>query len=378
MKIYDVAIIGGGVIGGIISYELSNIIFEKNPVLADETTRGNSGAIHGGFDPVPEKVEAKLNVLGNQLWREEIFPNLDFPKAQVDSLVVAFNAEEEKHLDMLYQRGLTNKVPKEFMKIISQEEVRKIEPNISPGVTKALLCTSSWAIDPVAATKALFGVAENNGIDIKRNSEVTGIKYIDDYFRITVNNSKIFYAKNIVNAAGHYADVIAEIAGYPDFKQKVRRGEYRILSRSESHFINSIIFMVPTIHGKGVIVAPMLDGHILVGPTAEEDVPKNETRLVTREKYDEIGKIGNKLIPGLRLEKTIMTLSGSRPIDIETDDFVIKYAKDNKHFINVAGMQSPAIASAPAIAIEVANLLKNNGTTMNKNDAFKNKFKLMY
>jgi len=383
MKIYDVSIIGGGIIGGIISYELSkyklsNIIFEKNPVLADETTRGNSGAIHGGFDPVPEKVEAKLNVLGNQLWREEIFPNLDFPKAQVDSLVVAFNAEEEKHLDMLYQRGLTNKVPKEFMKIISQEEVRKIEPNISPGVTKALLCTSSWAIDPVAATKALFGVAENNGIDIKRNSEVTGIKYIDDYFRITVNNSKIFYAKNIVNAAGHYADVIAEIAGYPDFKQKVRRGEYRILSRSESHFINSIIFMVPTIHGKGVIVAPMLDGHILVGPTAEEDVPKNETRLVTREKYDEIGKIGNKLIPGLRLEKTIMTLSGSRPIDIETDDFVIKYAKDNKHFINVAGMQSPAIASAPAIAIEVANLLKNNGTTMNKDDAFKNKFKLMY
>ena len=383
MKIYDVAIIGGGIIGGIISYELSkyklsNIILEKNPVLADETTRGNSGAIHGGFDPVPEKVEAKLNVLGNRLWREEIFPNLDFPKAKVDSLVVAFNEEEEKHLDMLYQRGLTNKVPKEFMKIISQEEVRKIEPNISPEVTKALLCTSSWAIDPVAATKALFGVAENNGIEIKRNSQVTGIKYIGDHFEITVNDSKIFYAKNIINAAGHYADVIAEMAGYPDFKQKVRRGEYRILARSESHFINSIIFMVPTIHGKGVIVAPMLDGHILVGPTAEEDVPKNETRLVTREKYDEIGRIGNKLIPGLRLEKTIMTLSGSRPIDIETDDFVIKYAKNNKHFINVAGMQSPAIASAPAIAIEVANLLKNNGTTMNKNDSFKNKFKLMY
>ncbi len=383
MKVYDVAIIGGGIIGGIISYELSkyklsNIIFEKNPVLADETTRGNSGAIHGGFDPIPKKVEAKLNVLGNQLWREEIFPNLDFPKAKVDSLVVAFNEEEEKHLDMLYQRGLTNKVPKEFMRIISQDEVRKIEPNINPEVTKALLCTSSWAIDPVAATKALFGVAENNGIKITRNSQVTGIKYIGDHFEVTVNNSTIFYAKNIINAAGHYADVIAEIAGYPDFKQKVRRGEYRILARSESHFINSIIFMVPTIHGKGVIVAPMLDGHILVGPTSEEDVPKNETRLVTREKYDEIGKIGKKLIPGLRLEKTIMTLSGSRPIDIETDDFVIKYAKDNKHFINVAGMQSPAIASAPAIAIEVANLLKNNGTTMNKNDSFKNKFKLMY
>ncbi len=383
MKIYDVAIIGGGIIGGIISYELSkykltNIVFEKNPVLADETTRGNSGAIHGGFDPIPEKIEAKLNVLGNQLWREEIFPNLDFPKAQVNSLVVAFNSEEEKHLDILFKRGLTNKVPKEFMKIISQKEVRKIEPNISKEVTKALLCTSSWAIDPVAATKSLFGVAENNGINIQRNSEVTNIKYINDYFEITINKSDIFYAKNIINAAGHYADAISEMAGYPDFKQKVRRGEYRILDRSESHFINSIIFMVPTIHGKGVIVAPMLDGHILVGPTAEEDIPKNETRLVTREKYDEIGKIGNKLIPGLKLEKTIMTLSGSRPIDIETDDFIIRYANNNKNFINVAGMQSPAIASAPAIAIEVANLLKNNGTKMEKNNSFKPKFKIMY
>lgn len=382
-KIYDVVIIGGGIIGGAIAYELakyelSNIVFEKNSVLADETSRGNSGAIHGGFDPEPEKKEAKLNVLGNQIWREEIFINLDFPKAQVDSLVVAFDKREEEELEMLYQRGLTNKVPQEFLKIISQEEIRKREPNISKDVTKALLCTSSWAIDPVAATKAFFGAAENNGLLINRSSEVTGIKYLKEYFEITINNKDKFYAKNIINASGHYADVIAEMAGYPDFKQSTKRGEYRILARTERSSINSIIFMVPTIHGKGVIVAPMLDGHVLVGPTAEKNVPKSETRLVTREKYDLIGKIGLKLIPNLKLEKTIMTLSGSRPIDIATNDFVIQYALKNNHFINAGGMQSPAIAAAPAIALEIADLLKNNGTKMLKNKSFNPVFKVMY
>ncbi|MDK2819885.1 MAG: FAD-dependent oxidoreductase, partial [Mycoplasmataceae bacterium] len=282
----------------------------------------------------------------------------------------------------LYDRGLTNKVPKEFLKIISHEEVMKREPNINPKVTKALVCSSSWAIDPVAATKAFFGVSENNGTEIHRNSEVTKIKYLSDedkkYFEITINGKDKFYARNIINAAGHYADTIAEIAGYPDFKQMTRRGEYRIISRSERNKINSIIFMVPTIHGKGVIVAPMLDGNVLVGPTAEENINKSETRFVTREKYDLIGKIGNKIIPNLDLDKTVMTFSGSRPIDIATNDFVIQYAKENKHFINAAGMQSPAIASAPAIALEIAKLLNNNGTKMTKNKSFNGKYKMMY
>ncbi|MGL6125018.1 MAG: type 2 glycerol-3-phosphate oxidase [Metamycoplasmataceae bacterium] len=389
MKIFDVAIIGGGIIGGVISYELSKyklnqIVFEKNPTLADETTRGNSGAIHGGFDPEPGKWEAKLNVLGNKLWTTKIFKDLEFPRVKIDSLVVAFNKEEEKELQVLYDRGLQNKVPKEFLKIISQKEVLKKEPNINKNVTKALLCTSSWAIDPVAATKAFFGVSENNGTKIMRNSQVTSIKYIKDevgsksYFEITINKKDKYYSRNIINAAGHYADVIAEKAGYPDFKQKTRRGEYIILSRNERNKINSIIFMVPTIHGKGIIVAPLLDGNVLVGPTAEENIDKSETRIVTREKYDLIKKIGSNLVPNLDFDQSIMTLAGSRPIDIASNDFVIQYAKNNKNFINAAGMQSPAIASAPAIAIEISKLLKNNGTKMIKNTSFKGKFKIMY
>ncbi len=379
---YDVVIIGGGIIGSIIAYELSQYnlkirLLEKNPVFADETSRGNSGAIHGGFDPEPHKIEARLNVLGNKLWREHIFEKIKFPRAKIDSLILAFTEEEMEHVKMLYNRGLENGVLASDMKILTTQEVLKKEPNINPNIRGALLCTSSWAIDTVKASLSFLAVAKNNGVELSKNSEVTSIKYrTDNLFEIQINNQDYIYSKNIINAAGHYADKIAELAGYGDFKQTTRRGEYRILDRSLKGIVNSICFMVPTIHGKGVIVSPMLDGHILVGPTAEDGVSKEDTRLVTIEKYNYIGDIGKKIIPSLDMTKTIMTLAGSRPIDIATNDFVIRYANNNNHFINAAGMQSPAIASAPAIAIEISKLLENNGTPLIKKTNFNEEYEL--
>ena len=384
-KKYDVLIIGGGIIGGSIAYELSKynlktVVLEKNPVFADETTKGNSGVIHGGFDPEPHKIEAKLNVLGNELWRTKIFEDLDFPRAQVDSLVIAFNDEEMKHVRMLYERGLQNGVLKEHMEILSRTDVLNREPNLNPDVQGALVCTSSWAIDAVKATYAFLGAAEQSGTELKVNSEVTTIVFNEKTktFKVALKNGEELTASIIINAAGHYADVIAEKAGYPDFKQTTRRGEYRLLSRSENHAVNSICFMVPTIHGKGVVVAPMLDGRIMVGPTAEEGVPKEDTRLVTREKFDYIGQIGNRIIPNLRLDKTEITLAGSRPIDIETNDFVICPATNNRQFINAAGMQSPAIASAPAIAIEIAKLVANAGIKLTPNPQYNPKYRVRF
>ncbi|MDE5949689.1 MAG: type 2 glycerol-3-phosphate oxidase [Malacoplasma sp.] len=380
---FDVTIIGGGIIGSIIAYRLSRynlkiLLLEKNPVFADETSKGNSGVIHGGFDPDPHKIEAKLNVLGNKIWRNEIFKDLDFARAQVDSLIIAFDEKEMEHVHMLYERGLTNGVLASDMKILSKQELLNREPNLNPNVAGALLCTSSWAIDPVQASLAFLAVAEKNGAILRKNSQVTDILSLDNGFEVTVNYEEKINTKYIINAAGHYADSIAELAGYPDFKQTTRRGEYRILDRSQSGIVNSICFMVPTIHGKGVIVAPMLDGHVLVGPTAEEGVDKEDTRLVTKEKFEYIGEIGKKIIPSIDMSKTIMTLAGSRPIDIKTNDFVIQFAKGNNHFLNVAGMQSPAIASSPAIALYVEKLLSKSGLSLNQKANFETKYKVFH
>ena len=383
MEEKDVIIIGGGIIGGVISYQLARydlkiLLLEQNSLFADETSKGNSGIIHGGFDPEPQKIEAKLNVKGNKLWREEIFKHLKFPRVKSDSLVLAFNQEEMKNIHMLYDRGLKNKVPKKFMKILSKEEVLKKEPNVNDKVHGALLCTSSWVIDPSRAALSFIGSAEKNGIQTMKNSKVINVETQHDGFVVVINNNKKVFTKNIINAAGHYADKIAEMAGLGDFKQTTRRGEYRILSRTEGDVVSSICFMVPTTHGKGIIVAPTFDGRILIGPTAENGIPKAEARLITRQKFDDIGKISKKIIPSLKIDKTIKIFAGSRPIDIETNDFVIRYANKNKHFINAAGMQSPAIASAPAIALEIEDLLRGNGTKLKIKNNFDPKFKVMW
>lgn len=380
---YDIVIVGGGIIGSSIAYELSKyklktLLLEKNPVFADETSKGNSGVIHGGFDPEPHKIEARLNVLGNKLWREKIFKDLVFPRAQVDSIILAFNEEEMKHVHMLYERGLQNGVLAKDMKVLTKDEVIKKEPNVNKDVVGALLCTSSWAIDPVRASYAFLGVAKQNGTELRLNSSVEEIKWDGMKFDLTLASGEKIQAKVVINAAGHYADIIAAKAGYPDFKQTTRRGQYRILSRAQAHVVNNILFMVPTIHGKGVVVAPMLDGRVLVGPTAEEGVEKQDTRVITQEMYDYIGKVGTKIIPNIDLSKTEISLSGSRPIDIDSNDFIIRSAKDNKHFINAAGMQSPAIASAPAIAIEIANLVKEAGLSLEERKDFKEKFEVQF
>lgn len=362
MKKYDVVIIGAGIIGASIAYELSRykldvLVVEKNPKVADETSLGNSGLIHGGFDPEPHKIEAKLNLLGNIKWQTDWFKHLKFPRVKIDSLILAFNEEEMKHVHMLYDRGLVNKLDPKDLKVLTREEVLKKEPNVNPEVLGALLCTSSVAIHPVEATKALLGASKQNGTELWVSSEVTDIKYENNEFTLTINGTDKVVAKKVVNAAGHYADILANKFNFDDFKQTTRRGEYRILDNYDKNLIGSVLFKVPTIHGKGVIVAPTLDGHYLVGPTAEEGVPREDTRLVTREKYDYIGEIGKKIVPSLKLDRTIMTLSGSRPIDVETNDFVIRKSKNNPDFVLAAGMQSPALSSAPSIAEEIVKLL---------------------
>lgn len=381
MKKHDIIIIGGGIIGITIAYELSKykkvdvLLLEKNPLLADETSKGNSGVIHCGFDADSNKIESKLNVLGNRLWQEKIFKDVHFPRAKVDSLVLAFNDLENEAVEKLYQRGLRNGVLKEHLKILTKEQILKKEPLVNNKVQSALLCTNSWSIDPQKASYALAKVALQNKVKIELNSEVETIEYQEDFFYLKVKNSQSYKSKIVINAAGHYGDEIAKKAGYGEFKLKARRGQYRILARSEGHVSKSILFMVPTIHGKGVIVSPMLDGRVLVGPTAEENIAKDQTRLVTSQGFDLIEKNGKKIIPSLKIQNTEMTFAGSRPIDIQTNDFVIKSAKDNPNFINVVGTKSPGLSAAPAIALEVVKLIKKTNLKITKKSYFKGRFK---
>ncbi|WP_339020178.1 type 2 glycerol-3-phosphate oxidase [Spiroplasma endosymbiont of Atherix ibis] len=367
---YDICIIGAGIIGASIARELSKynlniLVLESNVSYGLETTTGNSGVIHGGFDPTPGKLNAKLNQRGKKLYKEKWFKELDFRYLPINSLVIAFNEEEEKHLEILYENGFINGLEKDEIKLIEKDEILKLQPNISNKVRKALLCNSSIAIDAVELTGVLLKNAKRNSCEIKFNQKVINIQNQNDEFIVETNNNK-YNSKMIINCAGHFADVISKMAGYDEYKLDTRRGEYIVLKKSKDNYVDNIVFLVPTIWGKGVIVAPTIDGNILIGPTSQEGVGKDETSLITDEKEKLIMDIGKKIMPGLDYSKMTKRFSGSRPIYKKTNDFYIEFAKNNKNFLNVAGMKSPAIAAAPAIAEYVIEKVKEVMTLKEK------------
>lgn len=368
---YDIIIIGGGVIGAALARELSQyqqeiLVLEANPKVADETSYANSGLVHGGFDATPGKLNAILGVKGKHRY-EDWIKEMEFPYKRVPSIVAAFDEADLAQVQVLYDRGIKNGLAPEEMKILSKAEVKELEPHISDTVVGALYCNSSIALRTPALTRVLFMNALKNGVELKTNAKVVAIEKTNEEF-VVKTADETFQAKYIINVAGHYADEISAMAGHPDFKLKARRGQYRILDHSASWIVNNVVFMVPTIHGKGVIVAPMLDGRVMVGPTAEDGISKEETRIIDPAIYDKIGEIGKTIFPEIPMEKTVTTYAGSRPIETEHDDFWIKPAASDDHFINVAGMKSPAISSAPAIADYVIELIEkaNQGKLIKK------------
>ena len=377
LPVFDVIIIGAGVIGAAIARELSKYrlqaaIFERNLQVAQETSAGNSGVIHGGFDPSPGTLAAKLNLLGRHLYENEWFQQLDFPRKKVASLVLAFNDSETYEIERLYNQGITNGLKKDELEILNRQQCLNLEPNVNSQIKAALLCTSSHIIDPVCLTTKLVESAVVNGVQVYLGSKIESITKDAEMFLVKATNSHSqsasYGSRFIVNAAGHYGDTVAQMIDDRDFSLKARRGQYRIIEKTERGIINDhILFMAPTVHGKGVIVAPMLDGHLLVGPTAEEGIAKEETRLITLEQFEKIGVIGRKIIPNLRMERTCSVFSGSRPICVETNAFWIAASSKDQRFIHVAGISSPGLSAAPAIAREAVSLLKAQTEIVLKN-----------
>jgi glycerol-3-phosphate dehydrogenase len=365
---FDVIIIGAGVIGAAIARELAKYnlqvaILERNLQVAQETSAGNSGIIHGGFDPTPGTLSAKLNLLGRHSYENEWFIELNFPHKKVDSLVVAFNDLEKCELRTLHNQGIANGLKTDEMKFLNHEQTLELEPNLNSQVVGSLLCTSSYIVDPVWLTNKLVENAISNGVKLFLGAKVENITERAGRFLIqTIDHdlqTESYRAEFIINAAGHYADVVAALIQDKDFTLKARRGQYRLIEKTERGIINDhILFMVPTIHGKGVIVAPRLDGHLLVGPTAEEGIAKEDTRLISMEQSEELGVIAKRMVPSLRMEKTCGMFSGSRSICVETDDFWIAPSSKCHRFINVAGISSPGLSAAPAIAHGVIALMR--------------------
>lgn len=352
----DIAVIGAGVIGSLITRELSKYnvktaLLERCNDCAMGATKANSAIVHAGFDAKNGTLKAKMNVRGVELMKK-VCAELNVPLKNNGAIVVAFSEDEMRHLDELFERGIKNGVPD--LKIVNKDELKELEPNIGDSAVGALVAPTSSIVCPYELTIAGVENAVTNGAEFIRNCEVTGIKSENGEFVLDTTAGEVT-AKYVINAAGVHAGKIAKLIGDGSVEITVRHGDYYLLDKSQGTLAKHTVFQCPTKMGKGVLVSPTVDGNLIVGPSAE-DIDDGDDVSTTADGLNRIYTAATKSIPAVSLRNAITSFSGNRAHP-STDDFIIGSSSVNKNFINVAGIESPGLSSAPAIAEAVEQIM---------------------
>lgn len=366
---YDVVIIGAGVIGASIfreltKYNLKIAVVEKENDVAMGATKANSAIIHAGYDPRVGSLMAKYNVKGNEMF-ESLCKELSVPFKRIGSLVLAFNNEELNLINTLFINGKNNGVKN--LKILSRDEVLLLEPNISKDIIGALYAPTSGIVGPFEYTIALMENGYQNGGEVILESEVVSI-IKNNNFIIKTKDGKEIKSRYVVNAAGVYADKIHNMICKEKFKIVPRKGEYFVMDKSQGTIVNHTIFQCPSRLGKGILVTPTVHGNLLVGPNAV-DLEDKESLSTTSEGLSYIRKASIKTTNKINFRESIRNFSGLRATS-DIDDFIIGEDSQVRGFIDIAGIKSPGLSSAPAIAEDVVKILLNSGLKLIKNDSF--------
>lgn len=359
---YDVCIIGAGVIGANIARELAKYnvkvcLLEKEEDVSCGASKANSGIVHGGYSDKPGTLKAELCVKGNRMY-EQLNAELNFGYRETGSLVLAFRDEDSETLERLHQYGVENGVG--GLALIDGKQAREREPYISKDVKAALYCANAGVASPYEFVIALAENAITNGVDLKLNTIVIGIEKTGSYFKVATNKEEI-EASYVINAAGVYSDTISSMAGIDEFRITPRRGQYILLDKEQNYLANSVIFQVPTELGKGILVTTTYHGNLMIGPNAEEigdkeDVGTNEQAL------EYIVSTARMSVPDFNMKKAITSFAGNRPIS-NKKDWVIEESRI-QGFINLVGIDSPGLTASPAIALKVVEILQQAGLTL--------------
>lgn len=355
---YDVAIIGAGVVGCCLAYECSRyqlkvLLLEKENDVSLGASRANTAIVHGGYDPDPDTLMGKFNVSGAYLTMEQV-ETLDVEFIKTGSLIVGFDEKDAEVIRGKYEKGLVNRV--KGMQILSGDEAREREPNLSPDITIALWVPDSGVINPWEFTIAHAEVAVREGVDLKLNHEVTGIDWQDGHYLIHTPQDN-FEAKYVVNCAGTHADQIHSMVAEPAYKIEPTRGQYYVLDRAVGDIVKTVIFPCPNELTKGIVVSPTVHGNILVGPDAELIDDKENTNT-TAAGLSHVAKDATRCVPGLNLRTNIRNYAGVRA-NSDYGDFFLKIVAP--HFLDIAAIKSPGLTCAPVLAQEGVKLLQGEG-----------------
>lgn len=369
-----VLIIGGGIAGTAIARELSKydvdvtLVEKEKDIAFGGPTKANTAIIHAGYDDKPGTTAAKLCRRGNAKWGR-LSSELSIPFRRIGSLVIAFNDDEISVLYELMKRGEANGV--QDLRIIMGRELFEMEPNLNRKAAAGLYAPSAGVTSPYEAAIALAENARMNGVSFLLETEATGIIIKNGEVKAVQTNRGTIHTRYIINAAGLFADEVSAMAGIEEFKITPRKGEYVIYDKNLRSLVNHILFPIPSPISKGITVTPTVDGNLIAGPTAH-DIEDKRDASTTFEGIEEVLRGACKLVPCLsaRRDAVISSFSGLRP-QPSTGDFIIKSYEEPYGFINVSGIKSPGLTSAPAIAEMVVEILRAEGLRLEVKSDFK-------
>lgn len=355
---YDVVIIGAGVVGAMTARELSRYrlkicVLEKENDVAMGATKANSAIVHAGFDAETGTWKAKLNVLGAQKM-PALCQELGVKYQNNGSLVVGFNEDDREMLKKLLVKGQNNGVSD--LRILEKQELQAMEPNLSDNINVALYAPTAGIVCPYELAVAAIGNAMDNGAKLMCNFEVCAIEKRADSYEIKSKTATVS-ARYVVNCAGLYSHRIAALAGDDSVSVHPRKGEYLLLDKECGGHVKHVVFRTPTKMGKGILVSPTVDGNLLLGPTSV-DITDKENKNTTAQGLEQIMKSARETVDGVPFGKVITSFCGLRAVG-NTGDFIFRSHLPG--FLTAAGIESPGLSASPAIAEHLVALLRQQG-----------------
>lgn len=367
---YDVIVIGAGVTGAAVARELSRyklkvLMLEKEAEPAFGVSKSNSGIVHAGTQNPPSSLKGWLCVEGNRLIREELAPDLGLHFVQCGQLIAVFDEADLPELEKIKAEGEALGV--KGMALVDRAWLDANEPNLGPGVKAALHVPSAGIISPYRFVYALVENALKNGVELKTSARVIGINRIEKGGFYVEAGGQVYTTRFLVNAAGLHADEISALAGAPTFKITPRKGEEYLLDKKREHIANHIVFPLPSKTSKGILIIKTSDGNPMIGPTAHDTSDKTDL-ATTEEGLKEVLEGARRMMPSIEKSDIIAYFAGLRPVSGK--DFIIRHEDAAPGLVNAAGIQSPGLTSAPAIAVMVADILKKHGLGLEPKEHF--------
>lgn len=367
---YDVVIIGAGIIGTSIARELSKynvkaVVLEQGNDVAQGATKANSAIVHGGYAEAHSKLKGRLCYQGRKRY-QELNDQLHFGFDPIGSLVLAYDEDQKAELEKLLENGKLNGL--EDISIIDHDQIMEMEPNVNPEVKYALYCVGAGVTSPYEMAIAMMENAIHNGVELFLEAPVMAVNQTEDGFDVVTTDERVFPAKYVINCAGVNSGQISALAGDDSVTIRPRSGEYLLMVRGSGDLINNVLFQMPTKMGKGILVTPTYHGNMLLGPDAIDG--DEAVRDTHEERLYNIFKEALLTTDKLNIKQFIRSFTGVRAVST-TDDFIIEESKVVPGFINCAGIQSPGLTSSPAIADMVVNeILPKAGLKLEKNENF--------